>query len=98
MAGTGNMNAILGQGNAIKEIHNVKKQNLELNQQAAAQETETQKKQEKRKVKELAKGDKIEIKGDKERRPRKDAGNKEDRKKKEQETPSSEGSLLDITV
>ena len=31
------MNIVLGQGAAIKEVHNAKKQNLELNQQLIAQ-------------------------------------------------------------
>jgi hypothetical protein len=95
------MNIILGQGNAINEIHNVKKQNLELNQQFVAQETEDRKKEEKQKVKDLRKGDRIEVKGDEEKSPGEDPGNKKkdpQKKKGEEKIPSLEGSLLDITV
>jgi hypothetical protein len=101
MVGTTNMNIILGQGDAVKEIHNVKKQNLELNQQFAAQETEDRKKEAKEKVEDLRKGSRLEIKGDEEKSPGEDPGNrKKDSKKKKskKKNPSSEGSLLDITV
>ena len=53
MTGTSDMNIILGQGTAVKEVHNVKKQNLEINQQFVAQETEGQKKKDKIKIKKL---------------------------------------------
>ena len=45
MTGTSNINIIVGQGTAIKEIHNVKKQNLEINQQYVAQKAEDDKKE-----------------------------------------------------
>ena len=53
MTGASNMNIIVGQGTAIKEVHNVKKQNLEINQQFVAQETESQKKKINQKFKSL---------------------------------------------
>ena len=52
MTSTSNMNTIVGQGTAIKEIHNVKKQNLELNQQFVAQKAEDEKKEDKSKIQE----------------------------------------------
>lgn len=101
MTGTTHMNAILGQGTAIKEVHNVKKQNLETNQQFAAQNTEDQKKEEKTKVQNIETADKIKITGDKEKEK------KEDRRKKkkaqseqelEDELNMTEGNLINITV
>ena len=84
-----------------KVVINVKKQNLELNQQFAAQETEDRKKEDKQKIKDLRKGDRLEVKGDEEKSPGEDPGNKKkDSKKKKsgKKIPSLEGSLLDITV
>ena len=66
MAATTNMNIILGQGNAVNEVHNVKKQNLEINQQFVAQETESQKKKDQSKIQKLEHGDKVKIKSDQE--------------------------------
>ena len=48
MASTTDMNIVLGQGNAVKEVHNVRKQNLELNQQFVAQQTEEKKREDRR--------------------------------------------------
>ena len=45
MSGTTHMNVILSQGNTIKEVHNVKKQNLDMNQQFIAQQSEGMKKE-----------------------------------------------------
>jgi hypothetical protein len=101
MTGTSHMNAILGQGTAIKEVHNVKKQNLETNQQFATQNAEEQKKEEKTKVQHFETTDKIKITGDKEkeererRRKKKKAKNKE---APEDEPNRSEGNLIDIKV
>lgn len=101
MVGTTNMNIILGQGDAVKEIHNVKKQNLELNQQFVAQETEDRKKEEKQKIQDLKKGDRLEVKEDEEKSPGEDPGKKKKdfkKKKSGKKIPSLEGRLLDITV
>jgi len=51
MASTGDINIVLGQGSAIKEVHNVRKQSLELSQQFVAQRTEVKKKEEKKRYK-----------------------------------------------
>ena len=45
MSNTTDMNIVLGQGSAIKEVHNIGRQNLELNQQVVAQKTEDKKKE-----------------------------------------------------
>ena len=101
MAGTTDMNIVLGQGNAIKEVHNIRKQSLELNQQFIAQKTEDEKKEDKSKVKEFDTGNRVEIKADEEKKKKGDSqdNQKESKKEKIKEEPNvSEGNLIDITV
>ena len=99
MSGTTHMNVILGQGNAIKEVHNVKKQNLEMNQQFIAQQSEDVKKDDKSKVEEFETKNRIEIKKEKEKEEDQ-KGNKEKSNNENQEEKRnlSEGTLIDIRV
>jgi hypothetical protein len=99
MASTTDMNIILGQGSAIKEVHNVKKQNLEMSQQFVAQNIEEKKKEDKDKVQDFEKSNRIEIKNQEEKKKGK-KGNKRSAKKKkhEKKIDLSEGSIIDITV
>lgn len=99
MPGSTDMNIILGQGTAIKEVHNVKKQNLEFNQQFVAQNTEDKKKEDKSKVQEFEKSNRIDIKKDKEKKKGKKGNKKDPKKKKQKEKINlSEGKIIDITV
>ncbi len=101
MTSTSNMNIILGQGTAIKEIHNVKKQNLEPNQHFVAQKAEDDKKEDESKVQKFDQQNKVEIKGDKEKEnPKKKRDEQEgsNSEKLEDEVNFSEGNLIDITV
>ena len=101
MTSTTDMNIILGQGTAIKEVHNVKKQNLEINQQFVAQKTEDKRKEDKSKVQEFETIDKIEIKEEAEKKGKKSQkDNKKDTDKEdpEEEFNLSEGNLINITV
>ncbi|MBL7179785.1 MAG: hypothetical protein ISS67_07965 [Desulfobacterales bacterium] len=101
MASATDMNIILGQGTAIKKVHNVKKQSLELNQHVVAQKTEDQKKEDKVKVQKFEDSSKIEKESDEEKSRKKD---QQDNKKgacaqeSENEFKMSEGNLIDITV
>jgi len=100
MPSTG-MNIILSKGSAIKDVHNVRKQNLELTQQFVAQQTEDKKKKDKVKVQELETKNRIEIKNKKDKRNKE--GKKRDKrgageKKSEEEISISEGRLIDIKV
>ncbi len=99
MSGTTHMNVILGQGNTIKEVHNVKKQSLEMNQQFIAQKSEDTKREDKSKVQEFETKNRIEIKNDKEKK-KDQKGNKRKSNHEEQEDRlnSSEGKLIDIIV
>jgi len=99
MAGTTDLNIVLGQGNAIKEVHNIRKQSLELNQQFIAQKTEDEKKEDKSKVKEFDAGNRIEVKTDEEKKGSSGNNKKDSKKEKNKEESNlSEGNLIDITV
>ncbi len=95
------MNIVLGQGNAIKEVHNVRKLNLELNQQSIAQQTEEKKKAQKSKVQDSETRNRI---ADKDQGTRNKRKKTTDEKKRQKEDPgekdplSTEGNLIDITV
>ena len=102
MASTTDMNIVLGQGNAIKEVHNVRKQSLELNQQFVAQKAEDKKKEDQSKVQQSEAENRVEIKGDEEREKRKDP--EDDQKDPLKETLneddrlSEKNHLIDIKV
>ncbi|GAG19994.1 unnamed protein product [marine sediment metagenome] len=101
MASTTDMNIVLSQGTAVKEVHNVRKQTLELNQQFVAQETEDKKKEEKSKVYEFDTGNRIEVKDDEKKKNKEGPKDNEKHSKQEQskETPDlSETKFIDITV
>ena len=100
MASTTDMNIVLGQGNAIKEVHNVRKQTLELNQHFVAQKTEDKKKEDKAKVQGFRTENRIEIGGDEDKNRNDSGHNKNDSKKEkiEEEQDASEGNLIDIKI
>ena len=99
MTDTTDMNIVLGQGNAIKEVHNIRKQSLELDQQFIAQKTEDKKKEDKSKVKEFGAGNRIEVKTDEEKKGGSGNNKKDPKKEKNKEAANlSEGNLIDITV
>jgi hypothetical protein len=99
MAASTDMNIILGQGNAVKEVHNVKKQNLEMNQQFVAQQSDDLKKEDKSKVQEFETNNRIEIKKDEERnKDHKRNKKNKDAEVQENKLNSSEGNVIDIRV
>ena len=101
MTSTTDMNIILGQGSAIKEAHNVRKQSLELNQHFVAQKTEDKKREDKKRVQEFNTDNKIQITGDEEKKSGESPGNNKKsskRKKSEEEIYPSDNSLIDIKV
>ncbi len=103
MASTGDINIVLGQGSAIKEVHNVRKQSLELNQQFVAQRTENKKKEEKKKVQEFDTDNKITISDDEEKKgtedkDKKNGGKDSGKKQLEDELKTSDYSIIDIKV
>jgi hypothetical protein len=99
MSGTTHMNVILGQGNTIKEVHNVKKQNLEMNQQFVAQQSEDTKKEGKSKVQEFETKNRIEIKKEKEKNKDQKGNKKQSNDENQKEKIDLlEGKLIDIRV
>jgi len=101
MTSTTDMNIVLGQGNAIKEVHNVRKEHLELNQQFVAQQSEDKKKKERLRVQESGTENKIEIKEDDEKKDKEGSKNSQKNSKKgkkKKESILSGGSLIDIKV
>ena len=103
MASTTDMNIVIGQGNAIKEVQNVRKQSLELNQQFVAQQTEQKKKEDRVTVQEFESPQKIGIEEEEQedKRNKKNFGDDQrDSKEKQsnQEPDQPEGSLIDIKV
>ena len=100
MVGTANMNIVLGQGNVIKEIQNVKKQSLETNQQFSAQHADEKRRTEKSQVEVYETRNKIEVRDDDEKEKKKHLMKKKKKKKEKNEnvSPLSDKKLLDITV
>jgi len=101
MSGTTDMNIVLGQGNAIKEVHNIRKQSLELNQQFISQKTEDEKTEDKSKVKEFDTGNRVEVETDEDKKKKDGSENNQKNSKKEkikEEPDLLEGNLIDITV
>ncbi len=101
MSGLSDTNIVLGQGDAIKEVHNIRRQDLELNQQFVAQKAEKKKKEERSKVQDSAGGDRVNIKGDEEEKGNEAPGeNKRDpmKKKTNEVSDPSEKRLIDIKV
>ncbi|MFW6146924.1 MAG: hypothetical protein ACOC6B_00850 [Thermodesulfobacteriota bacterium] len=98
MTSSSDVNIILGQSDAIKEVHSVRKQSLEAGQQFIAQQTEDKRKHEKEKVKGFEPEMKIENE-EKGRGEEREDANKDGRKKRSDgKSETSEGFLIDITV
>jgi hypothetical protein len=101
MSGLTDTNIVLGQGNAIKEVHNIRRQDLDLNQQFVAQKTQDKKKEEKSKVQDFETGNRIEIKNgeDKKREENPRYNERGSKKEKSNQVPNSQGKqLIDIKV
>ncbi|MBU1052877.1 MAG: hypothetical protein KKC46_03475 [Proteobacteria bacterium] len=100
MSSSSNINSILSQGTAIKEIQNVRKDNLELNQQYVAQHSEIQKKENKEKVLESNAGGNVEIGNENERKNQKRQNQKQkDKDMADNESiPFDDEHIIDITV
>jgi hypothetical protein len=101
MASTSDMNIVLGQGNAVKEVQNVRRQNLELNQQFVAQRAEEKDREDRVTVQEFEATKKIGHEEDEEKKHKEHAGKDKKDSQKEQsdeESNRTEGSLIDIRV
>lgn len=102
MSSTTGVNVIVAQGSKVSEVQNIRKQVLELGQQAVAQKSEEKKKEAKAKVESFQEGDRIEIRTEEEGREGRGQEKKE-RKNKPSESDrdssgSSTGTFIDIKV
>jgi hypothetical protein len=99
MSSTTNMNIILGQGSAVKEVHNVKKQNLEVNQQYVVQHVEDKKKEDKDKIQDFEKSNRIDMKNDKEKKKGKKSNKRgAEKEKQKQKNNFLQSKIIDIRV
>ena len=101
MSITNDMNIVIGQGTAIKEVHNVKKQNLEINQQFIAQEVGDEKREKKTKVQEFETENKVAASRDEDEEKNKYQKDKKKKLAKEGEDEDinpTGGNIIDIVV
>jgi len=101
MSGMTDMNIVLSQGTAVKEVQNVRKQSLDLNQQYVVQDAEIHRKEDKKKVPEPKPGDQVEINKEnqmKNMKERKEGQNDCKEAPADEETEIFGDHLIDITV
>ena len=101
MVGESNVNMVISQGNAVKEVYNVKKQNLEVQQQAGMQEHIKNHRKKKVKIQKTENNTKIQVKGDEKREDQGHLAKREEENNEEQnQTPEnkSDSSFIDIIV
>ncbi len=101
MSSTINMNVVLSQGNAVKEVQSVKEQNLELNQILVAQHQKKKEEEEKNRVQDFEKTDKIMVNKDESKGAKREARSEQDKKKRDEpprDKKSQEHHILDIVV
>jgi hypothetical protein len=101
MAGDSNVNIVISQGNAIKEIYNVKKQTLEMQQQTGMQERIKKTREVKTKIQETGSDTRIQVKGDENREGQGHLAKREEEKNEEQDQAAedrSDSSFIDIII
>lgn len=101
MSSTVNMNVVLSQGNAVKEVQSVKEQNLELNQLLVAQHQKKKEEAKKNRVQEFENTEQVKINKDESKGSKQEARS-EQNKKREDKTPkdnkSQKDNILDVVV
>ena len=101
MASDSNVNSIISQGIAIKQIYNPKKQDLELQQHFSVQHTELKKQKEKSKIKKTGQDNRVENKTDEDKKSKsrkKDRHRRKRKQKLQDQNFSPEGNFIDIKV
>jgi len=100
MASISDMNIVIGQGNAIKEVQNVKRQTLELNQQYVSRQAEEKQKKSEKEIQESDETKKVDEQKEESDGKKRDDEDEQDRKrkiKKDGRKPLKSG-LIDIKV
>jgi hypothetical protein len=99
MASDTNLNMIISQGSAVKEVYNSKKQNLELQQQFNTQHTEMEKTSKKAKTN---KSSNTHLVNERNKRQKSKNGEQDNHREKEKRSEdrhvNPEGNLIDIKV
>ncbi len=102
MASDSNVNSIISQGIAVKQIYNPKKQNLEVQQHFNTQHTDDKKAKDKSKIKQAKNENRVEIKADDHKKDHRQRKKKRKRKKGKRASRSHdltpEGNFIDIKV
>lgn len=101
MSSTINMNVVLSQGSAVKEVQSVKEQNLELNQILVAQHQKKKEAEGKDRVKEFEETEKVRINKDESKGSKQEARSEQERKRGDDETPEDkkpQEHILDIVA
>ena len=100
MSGTINMNVVLSQGNAVKEVQSVKNQNLELNQILVRQHQTKKEDVEKNRIQKFENAEKVKIDKDKSKNSKQEAKSEQDKKggDKTPERNRSKKHIIDIVA
>ena len=101
MASDSNLNSIISQGIAVKQIYNPKKQNLEVQQHFNTQHTEIKKAQDKTKIKQTKNDKRVENREDghkKDHKRRKKRKRKKGHASLKSQDLAPEGNFIDIKV
>jgi hypothetical protein len=100
MSSTINMNVVLSQGNAVKEVQSVKNQNLELNQILVRQHQAKKEDVEKNRIQEFENTEKVKIDKDGSKNTKQEAKSEQDPKKgdKTPERNRTKKHIVDIVV
>ena len=101
MSSSSDMNIVLGQGSVVKEIHSIRRQQLELNQGFVQQQATELNSKKRKSVELLDNQNKIENEKEKQKKRRRHAKEKDGASpdgKTQDESDSIEGSLIDIRV
>jgi hypothetical protein len=100
MSSTINMNVVLSQGNAVKEVQSVKNQNLELNQILVRQHQDKKEDVEKNRIQKFENAEKVKIDKDRFKDSKQEAKSEQDPKKgdKTPERNRTKKHIVDIVV
>lgn len=102
MSSTINMNVVVSQGNAVKEVQSVKHQNLELNQPLVAQQRKKKEEEGKNRVQEFEDTEKAKINKDESRDSKQEPKSERNQKKKEKGEETTDNKqpdhIVDIVV
>ena len=101
MAASTDMNVVLGQSSAVKEVQNIRKQSLEINKQFIAQQETFKRKEAKSRIEKFETKNDITIRDDREKNDKENPGKHQrdlKERKSEDDARPSEGEYIDIRI